>query len=231
VARAEPVPDAVRRADPVRTARARPAPAKLTPRSLQEQSEQQEQPRPPSVAPSKSRAQAPAPEPVRAPLPKAAGMLMQGARAAGPRLNLAMAPPVPPSASGRIGYSVQVYSVQYAGRYNRDAVEGLRKRFERSLSSWKGKGYAPYLYKTEAPDANLAIAICIGAFASPKDAAVLAEKIRWLEQTVALVVPVELYADGRPVPIDAQWQLSVRTPALAVPELDFSQSLTVTSTR
>jgi hypothetical protein len=118
------------------------------------------------------------------------------------KLSYDMSMPAPP-ASARVGYSVQVYAIHYAGRFTRAAVDGLKKRFEPSLQSWQQRGYAPYLYKSVAADANLVIGICIGNFARQVDASALARQIQQHGQAVAAVVPVELHADGSPLPIDA----------------------------
>lgn len=120
-------------------------------------------------------------------------------------LSMPLAAPLamPPLPSARVGYSVQVYSLQYAGRFTPDVVAGLRKRFERSIASWQERGYAPYLYKSEMPGANVEIAICIGNFARPEDAAMLADQLRERGQSIAVVVPVDLHRNGEPMPIDA----------------------------
>jgi hypothetical protein len=123
---------------------------------------------------------------------------------------LAMAP----LKSAPVGYSVQVYSLQYAGRFTPDVVAGLKKRFERSLQSWQDRGYTPYLHKTDLPDGNVEIAICIGNFGRPDDAAMLADQIRALGQPIAMVVPVNLHGNGKPAPIDAH---VARTTALPNP--------------
>ncbi len=131
-------------------------------------------------------------------------------------------------ASVRTGYSVQVYSLQYAGRFTNDVVSGLKRRFERSLVSWKERGYAPFLYRAELADANLEISICIGAFDTPSDAATLAQQIKDSGQLVAVVVPVELH-DGRPMPLDAHLKRAATAQAGPAPsQLPLPQSLTMT---
>jgi NodT family efflux transporter outer membrane factor (OMF) lipoprotein len=123
---------------------------------------------------------------------------------------LSLRPPLPPAgkplappSNGRTGYAVQVYSLQYAGRFTSSAVDGLKKRFERSLLQWRAKGYTPYLYKAEAADANLVISICIGAFSKPGDASALASRIRAREPAAVVVVPIGRYDNGNPIAFEA----------------------------
>ncbi len=153
------------------------------------------------------------PVPLLVPVPAAARLAFS------PELSVVPAATAP----ARSGYSVQVYSLQYAGRFTSGVVQGLKKRFEPSLGSWKQRGFAPFLYKTEIPDANVEISICIGTFDQPDDAAVLAQQIKDGGQLVAVVVPVELQ-DGQPVSLDAHLKRALATKV----QPPLSHSLTMT---
>jgi multidrug efflux system outer membrane protein len=164
------------------------------------------QPAPAPVQPALARAAPAKPPAVKlvpvAPVARAIPVLPTiGMQAFTPSMSVAAAAP----ASVRPAYSVQVYSLQYAGRFTPDVINGLKKRFERSLASWKERGYTPFLYRTEQADANIEISICIGAFDSLDGAADLAQQIKEGGQLVAVIVPVELQ-DGRPMPLDAHLQ-------------------------
>jgi multidrug efflux system outer membrane protein len=164
---------------------------------------------------------------------------MSAALAAVPRFTILapVAPPVPAAAAAiapasRIGYSVQVYSLQYAGRFTPEVIAGLKKRFAPSLTAWTERGYVPYLYKTELPGANLEIAICIGNFARSEDASLLAHQIRERGQAVAtMVMPVELLDNGHPLALDAHMNRTAAAPAPAIPQSRYVQALTMTSSR
>lgn len=165
-----------------------------------------------------------------APLPP---MSMQ-ATLATPAQTLMQAALAPPPPSARVGYSVQVYSLQYSGRFTPEVIAGLRKRFERSLAAWTERGYAPYLYRTDLSDANLEIAICIGNFARSEDASLLAHQIKERGQAVAtMVMPVELFDDGQPLTLDAHLKRAVpaQAQAPAIPLLRNAQSLTMVSAK
>lgn len=113
-----------------------------------------------------------------------------------------------PENEGRPAYAVQVYSLEYAGRFTPEVVEALKKRFERSMLAWKQKGYAPYLYMTSTADSNAVVSICIGQFALAEDAARLVDSITAREQAAAHVIPVALQQDGHTLPIEAQWKMT-----------------------
>ncbi len=165
-----------------------------------------------------------------APLPP---MSMQ-ATLATPAQTLMQAALAPPPPSARVGYSVQVYSLQYSGRFTPEVIAGLRKRFERSLAAWVERGYSPYLYRTDLSDANLEIAICIGNFARSEDASLLAHQIKERGQAVAtMVMPVELFDDGHPLTLDAHLKRAVpaQAQAPAIPLARSAQSLTMVSAK